>query len=183
MLHLYNFHNDDGYTNTLANSDIVLRTPYRAENIEGVRNKLEYISFEDFKEIIDTWISTDINNNSSLSALIQDAVENALSNVSSNGGSSGMFAWDEKTRTIGAGGCMVGRQWYTASNTGSGKSDGLYSVVVTLNSSGSVFCGVVSNATLGQAPTDTQCWIPIYQITDGKIATDYRGAFVVPAYD
>lgn len=186
ILHLYNFHNDLGCTTTLANSHLVLRTPYSSPQLSAsdISYKLEYMKYDTFEDIMDVMIDTRISDALKDDGAINNYVDNALSGFTpSSGGSSGMFAWDEKTRTIGAGGCMVGRQWYTASNTGSGKSDGLYSVVVTLNSSGSVFCGVVSNATLGQAPTDTQCWIPIYQITDGKIATDYRGAFVVPAYD
>lgn len=43
------------------------------------------------------------------------------------GGGGGMFKWDEDTCTIGPGGCMVGRQWYTCTKgVGSGKLDGLY---------------------------------------------------------
>jgi hypothetical protein len=78
---------------------------------------------------------------------------------------------------------MVGRQWYVASNVGSGKVDGLYQLAVEINAGGNVECTVVSDATLGQAPTDRKCWIPIYQISNRKIAIDYRGSFVVPAYD
>ena len=55
----------------------------------------------------------------------QDA-EPAETSGGSGYGSGGMFAWDSSTQTIGAGGCMVGRQWVTASGTGSGKADGLY---------------------------------------------------------
>ncbi len=100
------------------------------------------------------------------------------------GGSGGIFSWTSDTRTIGSGGCMVGRQWYTCTNgTGSGKADGLYQLRVTISTSGGVSLAVVSDALLGADPTSTQCWIPIYQITNGKIAVDYRGAFVVPAYE
>lgn len=95
----------------------------------------------------------------------------------------GMFAWDSSSATIGPGGVMIGRQWVNAGGTGSGKDDGLYQVVCTVDSSGSYSCQVVSGVSLGQAPTSTQCWIPIYEISEGKIATDYRGAFVVPAFD
>ena len=100
------------------------------------------------------------------------------------GGSGGIFPWTAETRTIGSGGCMVGRQWYTCTTgTGSGKVDGLYQLRVTISMSGGVSLSVVSDALLGAAPTSTQCWIPIYQISGGKIAVDYRGAFVVPAYE
>ena len=95
-----------------------------------------------------------------------------------------MFKWDEDTQTIGVGGCMVGRRWYTCTTgTGSGKADGLYQLRVTISNAGGVSLAVVSDASIGQAPTTTQSWIPIYNIVDGKIDTDYRGAFVVPAYD
>lgn len=100
------------------------------------------------------------------------------------GGGGGMFPWDASTAAIGAGGCMVGRKWYTASTgLGSGKGDGLYQLKVTIDGSGNVTLEVVSESTLGKAPTTTECWIPIYQITNGQVATDYRGAFVVPAFD
>ena len=104
--------------------------------------------------------------------------------ASLGGGDGGMFPWTSETRTIGPGGCMVGRKWYTCTTgTGSGKVDGLYQLRVTLATSGGVSLAVVSDALLGADPTSTQCWIPIYQITNGEIAVDYRGAFVVPAYE
>lgn len=96
--------------------------------------------------------------------------------------SSGMFKWDEENGTMGPGGCMVGRKFYVADGTGA-KGDGFYSLKVTITSTGSTSCTVVSDASLGQSPTATECWIPIYQIYDGKVSTDYRGAFVVPAYE
>ena len=100
------------------------------------------------------------------------------------GGGGGMFAWTSSTKTIGVGGCMVARRWYTCTTgTGDDKADGLYQLRVTISNAGGVSLAVVSDATLGQAPTTTQSWIPIYQITNGEIAVDYRGAFVVPAYE
>lgn len=131
---------------------------------------------------------------------LQDLVDNLSSGTSHGGGQdeiepdqlssipvAGMFAWTESTKTIGPGGCMVGRQWYTCTNgIGSGKLDGLYQLKVSMNPSSATLM-VVSNAPLGKAPTANQnyaeTWIPIYQIVDGKIAADYRGAFVVPAYE
>ena len=133
---------------------------------------------------------------------LQDLVDNLSSGTSPGGGGqddeiepdqlssipvAGMFAWTQSTKTIGPGGCMVGRQWYTCTNgTGSGKLDGLYQLKVTMHP-GNATLMVVSDAPLGKAPTANQnyaeTWIPIYQIVDGKIAADYRGAFVVPAYE
>lgn len=98
------------------------------------------------------------------------------------GGSGGIFAWTADTRTIGAGGVMVGRQWYTASGTGSGKVDGLYQCRIELTASGASV-SVVTGVALGAAPSGDVSYIPIYQITNGKISADYRGAFVVPAYE
>ena len=131
---------------------------------------------------------------------LQDLVDNLSSGTLSGGNQdeiepdqlssipvAGMFAWTESTKTIGPGGCMVGRQWYTCTNgIGSGKLDGLYQLKVTMNPSNATLM-VVSDAPLGKAPTSNQnyaeTWIPIYQIVDGKISADYRGAFVVPAYE
>lgn len=98
-----------------------------------------------------------------------------------SGGGGGMFAWDEENGVMGAGGVMVGRQWVAATGTGE-KSDGDYSLKVTLLQSGYATAEVVSG-NIGTAPTDTVCYIPIYTITDGKISCDYRGAFVVPCWE
>ena len=131
---------------------------------------------------------------------LQDLVDSLSSGTKPGGGQdeiepdqlssipvAGMFAWTESTKTIGPGGCMVGRQWYTCTNgIGSGKLDGLYQLKVTMHPDNATLM-VVSDAPLGKAPTANQnsaeTWIPIYQIVDGKIAADYRGAFVVPAYE
>ena len=99
------------------------------------------------------------------------------------GGSGGIFAWTAETRTIGPGGCMVGRKWFTCTTgTGSGKADGLYQLKVTLSASGATL-EVVSGVSLGTAPNGNVSYIPIYQISNAKISADYRGAFVVPAYE
>ena len=99
------------------------------------------------------------------------------------GGSGGIFAWTAATRTIGTGGCMVGRKWFTCTTgTGSGKADGLYQLKVTLSASGATL-EVVSGVSLGTSPSGNISYIPIYQISNGKITADYRGAFVVPAYE
>ena len=112
----------------------------------------------------------------------QDA-EPAETSGGSFGGGGSMFPWDSDTKTIGPGGCMVGRKWFSCTNgIGSDKADGLYQLRVSINNGGA-YLAVVSDATLGQTPTSSQCWIPIYNIVNGQIDTDYRGAFVVPAYD
>ena len=99
------------------------------------------------------------------------------------GGSGGIFAWTAETRTIGTGGCMVGRKWFTCSTgTGSNKADGLYQLKVTLSASGASL-EVVTGVSLGTAPSGDVSYIPIYQIANAKISVDYRGAFVVPAYE
>jgi len=97
------------------------------------------------------------------------------------GGAYGMFAWDEETATMGPGGVMVGRTWVGATGVGV-KADGTYYVKVTFTSGGATavvveLTGAVPNA------TDTVCHIPIYTISDNKITTDLRGAFVVPAWE
>lgn len=169
-IHMWHFHDNGADVDSPEMCDIVLRyNPLSASSDKWLR----YISYDDFK----AKLSADIGGGGSGSG--GEISADQLSAIPSPG----MFAWTEKTRNMGVGGCMVGRQWYTASGTGAGKGDGLYQVCVTINSSGNVNVAVVSNASLGQAPTTTQCWIPIYQISGGKIAADYRGAFVVPAFD
>ena len=142
----------------------------------GYVNELFYICLQDLVD------SLSGNNTSSDGG--QDEIEpDQLSSIPV----AGMFAWTESTKTIGPGGCMVGRQWYTCTNgIGSGKLDGLYQLKVTMHPDNATLM-VVSDAPLGKAPTANQnsaeTWIPIYQIVNGKIAADYRGAFVVPAYE
>lgn len=104
-------------------------------------------------------------------------------------GGGGMFAWTPPaegatTGTMGVGGVMVGRKWITATGTGSGKAVGVtYSVKITLSAS-SASAEVVSGVSVGTSPSGNISYIPIYTIgSDGKISADYRGAFVVPAYE
>lgn len=121
----------------------------------------------------------------------EEAVITPISFSGGGDGGGGMFAWTppaagESTGTIGPGGCMVGRRFIECTNgIGSGKSVGtLYSLKITLGASLDTALEVVSNAFLGQSPSGNVSYIPIYMIgSDGKISADYRGAFVVPAYE
>jgi len=100
------------------------------------------------------------------------------------GSDAGMFAWDSETQAIGAGGVMVGRQWITASGTGvEGMGDGTYSVHVTFTDGGGATAEVVAVDATGQTATDTECWIPIYTVSGGKVTDDLRGAFVAPCWE
>lgn len=115
-----------------------------------------------------------------------------IGEIPSGGGGSatgGMFAWTppaegQTTGTMGAGGCMVGRKWHTATGTGAGKAIGVtYSAKITLTASGASV-EVVSGVSVGASTSGNVSYIPIYTIgSDGKISADYRGAFVVPAYE
>lgn len=100
------------------------------------------------------------------------------------GSNAGMFAWDSDTQTMGAGGVMVGRQWVSASGTGvPGMGDGTYSVHVSFTSGGVPTAEVVAENAAAKSPTDTECWIPIFTISGGKVTNDLRGAFVVPCWE
>lgn len=169
-LHMWHFHDHGADVENPEMCDFVLR--YYPEP-ESDQSWLRYISWDKVKEL--------------LSSEGGGGGEGGGGEVTPDQLSSipcwGMFMWTEKTRTIGPGGVMIGRQWVNASGTGSDKSDALYQVKCTINANGSYSCQVVSGVSLGQAPTTTDCWIPIYQISGGKIAADYRGAFVVPAFD
>ena len=83
---------------------------------------------------------------------------------------------------------FVGRKFYTIASSSGNNGTALYSVKVVFGSGGTVSASVVSNltdsnATLGKAPTDTVCYIPIYEVSNGEIVNDYRGAFVVPCWE
>ena len=97
--------------------------------------------------------------------------------------SGGMFAWDPETKTIGPGGVMVGRRWIKATGTGvANAADGLWQCRITMVSS-SATVEVVNGGNNVLSPSGTISYIPIYLITTGLVAADYRGAFVVPAYE
>lgn len=170
-LHMWHFHDSQADVQNPEMCDFVLRYNPTA----GSSDKwLRYCSLEN----IESKLSSDTVQP------ITDVVKATLSGDLSATCDSGMFKWTPDTRTIGPGGCMVGRQWVTATGTGvAGRGDYLWSLCVTISNTGSVSAKVVSDAPLGKAPTTTQCWIPIYQIINGKIGVDYRGAFVVPAYE
>lgn len=143
-----------------------------------------------------TGIKLETPTNPSPSAPVTVAVDTEwlddyIGEIPSGGGSAtgGMFAWTppasgQTTGRIGPGGCMVGRKWYTAGGTGGGKAVGAtYSLKITLSAYGATV-DVVSGIAVGQSPSGNDSYIPIYTIgSDGEIATDYRGAFVVPAYE
>lgn len=111
-------------------------------------------------------------------------LEDKIGDRPSGGGC--MFAWDNGT--IGAGGVFAGRKFYTIPSTSENSGTALYSVKVEFGSNGAISASVVSNltdtnATLGKAPTDTVCYIPIYEVADGVIVNDYRCTFVVPCWE
>lgn len=170
-LHMWHFHDHGADVDNPEMCDFVLR--YYPEP-GGDQSWLRYISWDKVKELLSSEGGGGGGGGSG-----EEVTPDQLSAIPCWG----MFAWTEKTRTMGPGGCMVGRQWVNASGTGSNKADALYQVKCTINANGSYSCQVVSGVSLGQAPTTTDCWIPIYQISGGKIAADYRGAFVVPAFD
>lgn len=108
----------------------------------------------------------------------------------------GMFRWTppedptaaNPTGTIGPGGVFVGRKFYTISSYSANSATALYSVKVEFGTGGVISPSVVSsisdaNATLGKSPTDTVCYIPIYELSNWKIVNDYRGSFVVPCWE
>ena len=120
-----------------------------------------------------------------------DWLDEYIGEIPSGGGDGGggMFAWTPPaegatTGTMGVGGVMVGRKWVGATGTGSGKAINVtYSVKITLSASGAS-AEVVSGVSVGASPSGNVSYIPIYTIgSDGKISADYRGAFVVPAYE
>ena len=165
-LHLAGFYFDNRTTNWSDSDDLIVRS-WQAG--------IPFIAYRTYDSFI-SHISSQIPGGGGGSGEIS---EDQLSAIPSPG----MFSWTQSTRTIGPGGAMFGRQWVTATGTGDNKPDGLYQLRCSIANTGVTTCAVVSDATLGQAPTTQYCWIPIYQITNGKIAADYRGAFVVPCYE
>lgn len=96
------------------------------------------------------------------------------------GSGGGMFAWDPETKTIGPGGVMAGRKWVAATGTGTaGMGDGTYRLKVTFNGLDATAEVTADAVTL----SDTECWIPIYTVSGGEVATDHRGAFAVQCWE
>lgn len=101
-------------------------------------------------------------------------------NVPIGGGEGGMFNWDPDTRTMGAGGCMVGRTWHGVAAAGS-KGDGTYLLKITLGNQSDTVEVVEDSGNLERG--ENISYIPIYTIADGEIDQDLRGAFVVPCWE
>lgn len=95
----------------------------------------------------------------------------------------GMFAWNANTRTIGPGGVMVGRDFIMATGTGtSDMQDGAYYCKITLGAN-TVEIYRSQSFSPFLSHDGNVSYIPIYDISNGKVSADYRGAFVVPAYE
>ena len=97
------------------------------------------------------------------------------------GGSGGMFEWDAKKRRIGKGGVMIGRKWFAVEESSEGLSDNSYCLEVTLGETPSV--SLVQQDIPPPDPNGDTSWIPLYRIEDGNVKDDWRGCFVVPAYE
>lgn len=94
--------------------------------------------------------------------------------------STGSFAYDRKNQRILGGVVMVGRRAYYVA--GMDATDGSYRVKITFNAMG----GVSLVLELGdgfESPSGSTSYIPVMMLRGGKVTADYRGAFVVPAYD
>ena len=94
----------------------------------------------------------------------------------------GAFAWDVNARQVKPGGFFVRRRFVYVDGSATGMADGLYSLKIDV--SGTVFSGsVVSDVSLGEYPTDSTMYVPLYTISGGKIKYDYRGAVTVPVWE
>lgn len=91
---------------------------------------------------------------------------------------SGMFAWNPTTKTMGVGGCMVGRTWVEA-DVSAGSGDGSY--MLEVDHGGATVTAKVIKGT--GTKTDSKCYIPIYTVSGGVVTQDRRGAFAVPVYE
>lgn len=95
---------------------------------------------------------------------------------------SGMFAWNPTTKTMGVGGCMVGRTWIEAEIDDKASGDGYYQLEVD-HGTYPYKVKVIKGTGISQAATDTKCYIPIYTVIGGVVTQDRRGAFVVPIWE
>lgn len=92
----------------------------------------------------------------------------------------GSFAYDSENKRIRDGAVMVGRQAYLVH--GIDATNGLYRVKVAFGQTGGVTCTLE----LGDGfmpPTDSESYIPVMELSYGEVVADWRGGFVVPAYD
>jgi hypothetical protein len=61
--------------------------------------------------------------------------------------------------------------------------DGMYYCKITLAATPTVEIYRDTNSAFPLPKSGNVSYIPIYAITDGQVSADYRGAFVVPAYE
>lgn len=96
------------------------------------------------------------------------------------GGSGGGFAYDEETMVIGPGAVAIGRQYIPVNQNGyATDGEGDWRVEVHLDEG---FAAVMRGDGF-EAPTKTLSFIPLYQLSGGKVVVDYRGAATVQAWE
>ncbi len=93
----------------------------------------------------------------------------------------GAFAWDSVNRQIKPGGFFIRRRFVYVAGSGPDMADGLYQLKIDMGSAASG--SIVSGVSLGEYPTTSTMYVPLYQIEGGKITYDYRGAVTVPVWE
>ena len=96
---------------------------------------------------------------------------------------SGSFAYSGGV--IGAGAVTVGRQAYKVNESGTAAGSGNWRVKVELSPSGvEPTITVESGDGFAAPPSGTTSYFPLYELdSDGNVVHDWRGTFVVPAYE
>lgn len=93
----------------------------------------------------------------------------------------GAFAWDSVNRQIKPGGFFIRRRFVFVAGSGPDMADGLYQLKIDMGSAASG--SIVSGVSLGEYPSTSTMYVPLYQIEGGKITNDYRGAVTVPVWE
>lgn len=94
--------------------------------------------------------------------------------------SAGGFAYNDGN--IGAGAFAVGRKFYRVG--GVAATSGSWSLKVTIPADGGTPTGqIVGVDAFSQTPTETECWIPLFSLSNSEVVEDYRGAAMIPAYN
>lgn len=95
---------------------------------------------------------------------------------------SGAFAY--ANGRIGPGAVTVGRQAYMVNTGGTAASGGSWRVKVELEQTGaSPIITVESGSGFAPPPSPLVSYFPLYDLGDGEVVGDWRGTFVVPAYE
>lgn len=96
-------------------------------------------------------------------------------------GGRGMFDWDAKKKQIKGGFVMVGRSQIKVAASSENLADHEWAICVTFSEN--QVTAEYYQWDMHNANTDTETYLRLYKVVDGKMTEDYRGTFMVQCWE